>query len=330
MNPDLMTHPDSLLDLWHGLRAPRRGSPIEPRPFPPLTFTRGRSRAEVRALMAEQRLVHVRRGVLGPPPPEGARPVDAIVHQALVASRAAVERARTRAAVSHLVAAMAIGCWIFAPQLLGHLTQVTRVTTTASGDVPVRRHRAELPREDLRLAGTVMVTSPARTAVDVALTEHLVRALPVLDGLLSLGVSKEELLGRLDVFQRVPGIRGARLVVESATAKVHSVGESVVRAYVILLGLPLPETLFGIDTPRGWYELDLAWPALKVAIEIDGAVKLSGLAGETLTRALHAAAAREAALVSEGWVILHLTWQNLLDAPELCRMLVRLVRHRVI
>lgn len=316
-----------LLDAWDGLTSPTRGSALRPRAFPSLIHTSDLSRAEARHLLATGALVPVRRGLLAHPPGATDPKTEREIHAVLAAARAALEYTRVPTAVSHLSAAMALGCWIFRPPRVAHITQATRVKGS-SGKVRVVRHAGELPPADLRISGVVVVTSPIRTAIDVARTEPLARALPVLDSLLALGVDPTELAARADALGPVTGAPAARIAVEAARP-VHAIGESVVRAYCIVLHLPPPETLCCIETPAGIWEGDLVWRGIKVAIEVDGALKLAGLEGEALTRALNRAAAREAALVKAGWVILHVTWSDLMNPAALQRKLVRLVRHRV-
>ncbi|ROR95722.1 hypothetical protein EDD28_0284 [Salana multivorans] len=320
-----MTYPDA----WTGLRAPTRGSRVEPRGFPPILRLAELTPAERRATLLDPACSRVRHGYVARAASADRPSAERRIHDVLVGARAVVTTARTLTAVSHVTAAMALGCWVFQPPLVVHVTQ-TGHRKGASGMVPVRRHVAALPDADLRLLGDVMVTSPARTAIDVARTEPFLRALPVVDVLLRLGVEPDELTARVSALGSVRGARAAAAVVSSATGRVHAIGESIVRGHAILMGLPPAHTLYAVDTPRGRWEADLAWPELKVAIEIDGATKLAGLRGEALTRALNASAAREAALVEQGWVILHVTWRDLMETDSLRRALARLVRHRVV
>lgn len=299
------------------------------RSFPRLVRVSELSRSDVDRALAAGELVRVRHGYLTAPPARDLPASERAIHGILAAAHAVVASARTPVAVSHLSAAMALGCWVYRPPREAHVTQ-SRQRKGHSGVIPVRRHMSSLPVESLRLSEDVLVTAPARLVVDVARTEPFLRALPVADVVLALGVPREDLLLEVERLGSSRGVRSARAVVELATGRVHALGESVVRGHVILLGLPRPRTLFEAETALGIKELDLAWPEIKVAVEFDGAVKLAGPTGEELTRALNDAAAREAALVKLGWVILHLTWHDLLNVEELRRKLVRLVRYRAI
>jgi very-short-patch-repair endonuclease len=46
--------------------------------------------------------------------------------------------------------------------------------------------------------------------------------------------------------------------------------ESRLRLLVVLSGLPEPVTQHPVQTLRGVYRLDLAWPSVRVALEYDG------------------------------------------------------------
>lgn len=287
-------------------------------------------RVELKRLLSANGLIVVRRGYVAAPPPPGLPISEQRIYRVLCGARAAADFARTPSVFSHLTAAMALGCWIVDPPPVAHLTQQRHVTTPGSGEITIRRHSAVLDKHEIRVHGDVLITAPLLTAVQCALTERLFRALPILDSLLALGLPKADVLEVCEGLAKVRGIRRARRACNLATPKVHSPGESTLRAHCDDLGLPPCETLYRLDTPRGPHELDLAWPERKVAIEFDGAMKVAGLSGEELTQAMNEIAAREAALVASGWVILHLTWGDLLRPAELRLRLTRLVLHRAL
>lgn len=308
---------------------------MQPRHLPDLVRTR-----DLRQLVSEGRddagpLVRVRRGVLAPaasPTAPGttespaARAVDDVLRHA----RAFERVAGARFAFSRTTAATLLGCWVLRPGLPVHVTQETRASTSAEDRRLVVRHRQHVPDRDLRVHDDVVVTSIERTVVECAATLPFTAAVVLADSGLRLGADRaiiEDLLGSLAGHR---GIRRARAVIEAATSVVHSPGESMVRAVALRAGLPAPRPLHVVDTDLGPQELDVAWVHERVAVEMDGAVKLVGLGEADLTRRLHAAMERHDALTRAGWVILRVTWAMVLREAELARRLTRLVRHRLV
>ena len=57
-----------------------------------------------------------------------------------------------------------------------------------------------------------------------------------------------------------------------ATGKAESPPESILRLIVVEAGFPVPEAQYEITTIDGrrLYVLDMAWPALRIALEYDG------------------------------------------------------------
>lgn len=120
-----------------------------------------------------------------------------------------------------------------------------RVHTTsgssAGGRISRTRHMHAGPLDDVDVVGHdgLLVTSAARTAVDVACHGDFDQALVVFDSALRGGVEAVDLAAELDGRRR-RGIGVARRALAVADGSSASVGESWSRAQMITAGLPIP------------------------------------------------------------------------------------------
>jgi very-short-patch-repair endonuclease len=142
------------------------------------------------------------------------------------------------------------------------------------------RHRAEVRvRGDVLRPGEAVgsawgpVSSPARTAFDLGRRGVLRQSVPRLDALArATGVTADD-VGRL-----ARDHRGARNLTRLAPAlaemdgRAESVRESLLRLMVVEAGFPRPTLQHTVRDDRGYFvaRVDLAWPALKLALEYDG------------------------------------------------------------
>lgn len=168
--------------------------------------------------------------------------------------------------------------------------------------------RGPVPDEEVRLVGDVLVTGRALSVVDslVLLSEPVGRVL--LDRALQLRwLTFDELVRRTQLMVGRPGVTMLRRHVRVASAGARSEAERVLLR------------LLGRSSVRGWVcqhevdgigVLDVAFPELQVAVEVDG-------------RAWHSAGdrfqhdrTRQNALVATGWTVLRFTWADLQDRPE--------------
>jgi hypothetical protein len=131
--------------------------------------------------------------------------------------------------------------------------------------------RTLLARDVVELLG-VRVTSPVRTALDLACRRGRYQALAAMDGLARCqGITVGELTSELPRFRGRRGVVQARRLVPLMDARAESSGESFTRLAIVESGLPVP-------TPQHWvgqagvliFRLDLAYPRLKICIEYDG------------------------------------------------------------
>lgn len=149
----------------------------------------------------------------------------------------------------------------------------------------------------------VQVTTPQRTALDLARRLSPYEALAALDALArAQGVTVGELERLLPRFRGWRGVVQARRLVPLTDPRSESSGESFGRLAIHDAGLPIPE-------PQVWvwrngvplYRLDLAYPELKICIEYDGQAHHSSEADRAADRR------RRAWLRSEGWIVIVIT-----------------------
>lgn len=169
------------------------------------------------------------------------------------------------------------------------------------------RTRDLLPEDWQEVAG-VRVTTPLRTAADLACKLPPRRALAALDELARIhGLTASDLTRLLQArYRRRRGVVQARQLAPLIDGRAESPPESWARLELVLRGLPAP-------TPQHWvviggvptYRLDLAYPFARVAIEYDGE-------DHHCTPDARAHDARRRALLAElGWHVVVLTKESM-------------------
>ncbi len=169
----------------------------------------------------------------------------------------------------------------------------------------VRGHRSgALFDEDLTVLRGIPVTSRARTLVDLSGSMALAQLGRALDDALRAGL-------RLGTFRRCAGRlapgpgRRMSLVHALLAERLHGYdpGDSDLETRVLRAlvdgGLPVPRQQFSVRVGQRRFKLDLAYPELRVGVELDG---WSAHGGFT---AFHADRERDALLTSAGWVVTH-------------------------
>ena len=175
----------------------------------------------------------------------------------------------------------------------------------------MRLREAHLPLEDRTEYAGLRVLRPARAVADLLRMLPLVEAVVVADAVLHAGLcTSDELHLELSRHARLRGVRGAYRALELSDPAAESPPESRVRLILVSAGLqPVPQ--YDVrDAAGSWLaRVDLAFPALRVAVEYDG-------------RAVHERAdvftrdrQRQNALVRAGWVVLRFTAADL-HAPS--------------
>jgi len=136
----------------------------------------------------------------------------------------------------------------------------------------VRLHRADLRPHHVLWHRGVRVTSPLRTALDIARHESLEEAVAIVDAFF-----RARLL-RYDDFQQAAALSAGpgRLRIQTVASLVDpdsgSILESLARVLLWRNGMLPPESQYPLVHPAtGWRgRLDFAWPELCVALECDG------------------------------------------------------------
>lgn len=157
------------------------------------------------------------------------------------------------------------------------------------GGLLVRRDR--LVAADVTDAGGVPVTTPRRTAYDLARRLPLTEAVVAVDALACAhGFDPADLLAIARAHLGARGSRQLAEVVGLANPLAESPMETRIRLALWFGGLPVPV----VQHPVGPYRLDMAYPALGVGIEYDGREHLTQ---ERAIRDLD----RQAYLTATGW-----------------------------
>ena len=151
----------------------------------------------------------------------------------------------------------------------------------------------------------VVVTAARRTAYDLACRLPLVEAVVAVDALANAHRFEPAVID--DLRQRHLGARGsAHLteVIRLANRLSDSPMETRIRLVIVFDGLPVPV----LQHPVGPYFLDMAYPAIRLAVEYDGKNH------RTQERALRDLT-RQAYLSGEGWTVLRFTAVQVLRRP---------------
>ncbi|WP_148283978.1 hypothetical protein [Luteimicrobium xylanilyticum] len=270
--------------------------------------------AELRAGLRNGTLVRVAPGVVGlaPPPEPRWRHSEGLQ---LLGVRATSRRLTTPFWFSHETAALLWGCRVWQPGAEVHVTQLSK---PPHDTIPqVHRHADALAHVDRSAVDGLPVTSLVRTALDCACSMTPERALAVVDSALFAGADRASLVARADEAAGRRGIRLARRVIALADPRSDSVGESRTRWQLAAAGLPIPELAIPVETFLGTRWVDLGWPELRIGIEFDGAVKYSGGEYGDPRRRLFEEKRRHDALIEAGWIVVHVTWDDLAHPERL-------------
>ena len=272
----------------------------------------GISRGQLQRLVLRGALVRLARGGYAAPAVVAAASGDRAAKHAILAT-AALAVTGQGAVVSHHSAALIHGL-----DLLGRgagesvvLTRPPGTTSRKSGCPSVRLHVAALPAGHVVARHGMPVTSSARTVIDLARTCSLTAGVVVADSALRGNkTAKAELRSVIAACPRWPGLQAARQVVAFCDAQSESVLESVARVAFRDQGLPPPELQVWVgDETEMIGRADFLWRAYRTIAEADGAIKYADP-----SRAM-AQLERDARLREAGFEVVHLTWQEITQAP---------------
>lgn len=137
----------------------------------------------------------------------------------------------------------------------------------------IRTVESKLPHTDIVEIGGLRVTTPRRTALDLARFLARPMALAALDAFTHAGlVTRVELTAGIDTLYRHPGVKQARELVAYVEPRTESPGESWLRLRIIDAGFPRPEAQIRLFHPDGSerYRLDLGYRRPRIGLEYDG------------------------------------------------------------
>ncbi len=127
--------------------------------------------------------------------------------------------------------------------------------------------------DEIGVADRIRVTTPARTALDLARRCPLDVAVAAVDALAQatdLKLADVELL--VDRYRGSRGVKAARAALALVDGGAQSPKETWLRLLLVRAGFPRPQTQIVVRNEWGWPEayLDMGWEDIKVAVEYDG------------------------------------------------------------
>jgi alkylhydroperoxidase family enzyme len=183
---------------------------------------------------------------------------------------------------------------------------------------------SQVPRHHRTTIHGAVVTTPARTAVDLARKGPALSATVVLDGVLGAGVTRQELEEVLADCRGWPGAKRAAGWVAFADGRAESPLESVGRWRMHQAELPPPDLqvlVRDVDGPIG--RADFAWEELRTIAEADGFGKYRAGDGTGDFAALRAEKLREDRLRDAGFEVFRFTWEEAVHRPVVLEMRAR-------
>jgi very-short-patch-repair endonuclease len=213
------------------------------------------------------------------------------------------------AAIGGLSAAQLIGC-----ELLNADSPVSIVVPRRAGARPggrIRAHHTLLDPSDVTSIGELPVTTPERTAFDLGRRLSRRTAVIAFDAMLRQEVLD---LGAVAELARQrhwwPGVARLHQVIRLADSRAESPMESLLRVLLVDAGLPAGQPQFEVRDAAGRLigRVDLAWPAIRLAIEYEGDHHRGQ---EQFRRDI----ARVNALQHAGWTVIRLSADDVLRRP---------------
>lgn len=298
-----------------------RPAPLAPPALPrvlPTSLQRTRTADDVAGLLSPG-LVHIRPGVVTSIPPD-ADPGSARRNLILARVNACEHLLSLPHWYAFETAALLHGLWTYRPADRVHLAQPTKPRIKRDDEnlahrFRVVRHHVAVPERDRVVVGGVPATSLERTAVGCARSLPFKAALMTMDCALRHGADPDAVDAILREAAGGRGIVQARQVRDLADAGAETPGESLTRGVLLEHGFPPPQTQVRIATRRGTKWADLAWPDALVAIEFDGDIKYTTLAGGNAGLVRDRERTRQAAIERAGWTVVRARWEDI-EAPS--------------
>ncbi|HSF26956.1 MAG TPA: type IV toxin-antitoxin system AbiEi family antitoxin domain-containing protein [Actinomycetes bacterium] len=259
-------------------------------------------------------LVHLRRGAYAMASATDGALTEPVRHKLL--SRSALLVLLGEAWLSHQSAAVFHGLDQHRPDL--SVVHVTRPgISSARVEAGVAHHDGGLPEHHRTIVDGVPVVSLGRTVIDVARSHSFDQAMVAADNALHAGLARADLEEALDFCRDWPGAAQAGSVVAFADGRTESAGESLTRCVLLRGGLAPDELQLVLPGGNG-LRVDFAWTRWRVVLEFDGKVKYGrslapdGDASEVAWRERR----RELAIERLGWVVVRVTWAEVVFHPQ--------------
>jgi hypothetical protein len=193
----------------------------------------------------------------------------------------------------------------------------------------VVQHRGRLVVDDLTVRDGQLLTSPTRTALDMAALTDVEHGVVIVGAMLSSGeTTRAELQQCMESMSGWPNTLALRRVLQLADARPESVAEHRLVYWFWRLRLPAPIPQLEVTAGGQQYRLDFAWPELGVWLEFDGKDKYGRYlrTGETHADAVFREKQREDAIrEATGWRCIRVTWADLADPARLERRIRRML-----
>lgn len=173
----------------------------------------------------------------------------------------------------------------------------------------VRVHRVRLPEQDVTSYFGLPTTNRQRTVLDLLRVEPYGRARDLRDRALQRGWIGADTITRS--VQEQPGRTGnrqLRLLVQEVVVGAQAESERLLHRILRDAGMTGWRAQYPVWLNGKRRDLDVAFPDLKIAIEVDGRLAHDGLSDR-----FDDDRARQNDLVAAGWVVLRFTWRHLQD-----------------
>jgi len=180
----------------------------------------------------------------------------------------------------------------------------------ASPAPPIRHHSPRPPRprkQDIRRHKGIRVTTPARTALDIAprlTAAGLARG--VNEARLNAGLRVAHLADVVERNPLHPGTQLLRTFIQHSTGPTRSEFEDRFLAFAREFGLPTPIVNARVEG----YEVDALFLEARVVVELDG------WSFHSSRRSFERDRERDTVLLAAGYVTVRITWERLTTQPE--------------
>ena len=286
----------------------------------------GYSDDELARLTRQGELSRLRRGAYV----DGALPGGAAERHRLLV-QATVAALRRHAVVSHQSAAVLWRMPLWAAPL-GRVHITRNPPALQDRSTRLRCHVARLRPDEITEVDGIPVTTPIRTALDLARSLPVEPAVVALDAALRLGlVLPDDLRARLFDISGTPGSRAAARAVGLADGRSESVGESRSRVVLHQQGLAPSSLQHEIHVDgRLVARTDFAWQERRLVGEFDGRIKYGRLLrpGQNPGDAVFEEKRREDRIREADWGVVRWCWDELSTPSALCSRIRRALDRR--